>query len=111
MFNRNLFRSWHANYTDWDEVPKFLSLKEYHNPYLGMKRFFKCNSIDEWKVLLNHILHYAFSKSSILVEISDSDSLTVQRRLAGLIEAVHLIDVRENTHVGGCLKNFANRTS
>jgi len=105
LFNRNLFRSWQANYTDWDEVPKFLSIKEYHNPYLCIKKFFKYHNIHKWKGLLNKILQYAFSSDSIYEEIIDFDTLMVLNKLTGLIEAVHLIDVRENIHIGGLLKN------
>ena len=109
LFNRNLFRGWHANYTDWDEMPKFLSIKEYHDPYLGVRRFFKYKNVHEWKELLNKILHYAFSSSSILEEVANFDTLTVLDKLTRLIEATHLIDVRENTHIGGLLKNTRNR--
>jgi len=104
LFNRNLFRSWQANYTDWDEMPKFLLLKEYHNPYSCIKRFFKYNNIHEWKGLLSKLIQYAFSNSSIYEELTDFDTLTVVNKLSGLIEAIHLIDVRENIHIGGLLK-------
>ncbi|MBA4167525.1 MAG: hypothetical protein H0X41_08300, partial [Chitinophagaceae bacterium] len=91
LFNRNLFRSWHANYTDWDEVPKFLSIREYHDPYLGITRFFRYKNIHEWKELLNKILRYAFSSGSIRAEVADFDTLAVLGKLTKLIEATHLI--------------------
>ena len=105
IFNPNLYYGWHANYTAWDYFPKMLSFEEYANPYLTIKRFFNYKNLLDWKKLLKSLSEYAFSSKSITEDIDDFDCISIYHYLVKLVEALHLIDVREVNHVGGIIKN------
>jgi hypothetical protein len=106
VFDPNLFRGWlGGDLTDWDYFPRMLSLKEYKNPYVVFKRFFKFQDLAAWKEDLRTISEYALVKTSLSEACIDMDTLSIYCYLTKLIEAAHLIDVREVTHVGGHIKN------
>ena len=104
VFNPNLFCSWHKNLTEWDFFPRELSLKEYVNPYLAFKRFFKYMKLPEWKEVLQEILDYALASDSICETVLKIDTLSIYFQLSKLIEAAHLIDVREINQTKGYIK-------
>lgn len=104
-FNPNLFCGWHVDSTQWDYFPRVLSFKEYVNPYLTFKRFFKYLSLPKWNQELQDLLEYALVETSLAEAGIEKDMLSLYLHLTKLIEATHLIDVRETTHVGGHLKN------
>lgn len=106
-FNPNLFCGWHVDSTQWDYFPRVLSFKEYVNPYLTFKRFFKYLSLAKWKQELQDLLEYALVETSLAEAGIEKDMLSIYFHLTKLIEAAHLIDVRETTHIGGHLKNRA----
>ena len=106
MFDPNLFRGWlGGDLTDWDYFPRMLSWKEFKNPYVVLKKFFKFRSLMDWKTDLRTIAEYALVKTSLSEAGIDMDILSIYFFLNKLIEAVHLIDVREITHIGGTIKN------
>jgi len=105
LFDPNLFCSWHAGFNEWDYFPRVLSLKEYINPYLAFKRFFKFLTLAEWKRELQDLVDYALARTSLWEAGIDFDSLPIYLHLTKLVEAAHLIDVREITHIGGSIKN------
>lgn len=105
IFNPNLYYGWHANYSEWDYFPRMLSFNEYVNPYLAIRMFFKRKKIKEWKKIMQDLLQYALSKESIFDSGESIDSLCLYRYFVTLIEAVHLIDVREINHIDGRIKN------
>lgn len=106
VFDPNLFRGWlGGDLADWDYFPRMLSLKEYKNPYIVFKRFFKFQNLADWKTDLRTIAEYALVKTSLSEACIDMDSLSIYLFLTKLIEAAHLIDVREITHIGGTIKN------
>lgn len=102
LFNKNLYCGWRSNSNGWADFPRSLSMQEYINPYLVFKKFFKYQKLDKWKEDLQEMLDYGLSKNSDCVEL---DLLQLYLHLTKLIEAAHLIDVREITHVGGHIKN------
>jgi hypothetical protein len=106
-FNPNLFCGWHVDSTQWDYFPRVLSFKEYANPYLTFKRFFKYLTLPKWKQELQDLLEYALVETSLAEAGMEKDMLSLYLHLTKLIEAAHLIDVRETTHIGGHLKNRA----
>jgi len=85
-----------------------LSLKEYSDPYVVFKRFFKFLSLAEWKRELNDILEYALVTTSFWDAGIEANSLSIFIHLTKLVEAVQLIDVREINHIGGNIKNKQN---
>ena len=106
-FNPSLFCGWHVDSTQWDYFPRVLSFKEYVNPYLTFKRFFKYLSLPQWKQELQDLLEYALVETSLSEAGIEKDMLSFYLHLTKLVEAAHLIDVREITHIGGHLKNRA----
>jgi len=104
-FNPNLFCGWHAGMTEWDYFPRMLSFKEYNDPYVVFKRFFKFLSLAEWKREFNDKLEYVLVTTSFWDAGIVANSLSIFIHLTKLIEAVHLIDVREINHIGGNIKN------
>jgi hypothetical protein len=105
LLNPNLYRGWHRDTTDWDYLPRTLSMKEYRNPYLAFKRFFKFKNLLTWKSELQEILDYALVTDSLFEAGVNIDCLSIYLYLTKLVEAAHLIDVREIYHKGGMIKN------
>jgi hypothetical protein len=106
VFDPNLFRGWlGGNLTDWDYFPRMLSLKEFKNPYIVFKRFFRFQDLSAWKTDLRTIAEYALVKTCLSEACIDLDTLSIYCYLTKLIEAAHLIDVRETNHIGGIVKN------
>jgi hypothetical protein len=104
-FDPNLFCGWHTKFTQWDYFPRVLSFKEYVNPYLTFKRFFKFLSLQAWKLELQDLLEYSLVTTSLTQAGIEKDMLPLYFHLSKLVEAAHLIDVREINHIGGIVKN------
>jgi hypothetical protein len=104
VFNPNLFMGWHGKLTKWDFLPRSLSYKEFANPYRVFKRFFRFQDITNWKEQLQLLMDYSL-RSMNLLELEDIRPLSLYFQLTKLVEAAHLIDVREVNHVGGHVKN------
>lgn len=102
--NKNLYCGRHSDISEWEDFPRSLSLKEYINPYLVFRQFFKYRKLKEWKKDMEEILEFALAESSYIEGGLTFDVLSIYVHLTKLIEAAHLIDVREITHVGGHLK-------
>ncbi|MGN6437600.1 MAG: hypothetical protein ACTHMM_13755 [Agriterribacter sp.] len=98
-FNKRYFSN--GNGTDWDCFPRSLSMKEYIDPYLVFKRFFKYLELSGWKEELKYLLDYALLNMSLSEAGVDIDILAVYIHLTKLTEAAHLISVREITNLGG----------
>jgi hypothetical protein len=109
LFDPNLYCGWHGGMTEWDFFPRMLSLKEYIDPYLVFKRFFKFLKLAEWKRELSDVAEYALGTTSLWEAGIDFNTLPIYFHLTKLVEAAHLIDVREITHVGGYIKNRYKR--
>jgi hypothetical protein len=103
LLNKNLYFGWEVDLTEWDFLPRVLSLKEYKDPYLAFKRFFKFKELADWKSDLHDIVDYALIRDSLIS--SDVDGFSIYFYLVKLVEAAHLIDVREINHIGGIIKN------
>lgn len=99
--NKNLYCGRQQFLTEWDYFPRSLSMKEYINPYRAFERFFNYLSLEKWKLILQQILEYAISNTSFLENGETLDILSIYFHLTKLVEAAHLIDVREITHIGG----------
>lgn len=88
---------WHTGKTAWDFFPRHLSKKEFLNPYLALEKFTKQHSLSEWKYLLNDILNHALSIESISQFYDGQSILNTWLYLHKLLEATHLIEVRQST--------------
>ena len=101
-FNKKYFKSHYVSSNDWEEFPHFLSVKEFCNPYKAFRRFSKYQECDKWVHDLEEITDCALSKNQGQLGL---EMIAIYSHLAKLVEAAHLINVREVTHIGGILKN------
>jgi hypothetical protein len=86
---------------EWEYLPKTLTDSEYQNPYKVFRKFFRHEGIEDWLQTTNLVLDYALASYK---EGCDLNLLQLYFQLTSLLEAAHLIDVREVTHIGGRLK-------
>lgn len=101
-FNKKYYRSHYVSSNEWEDFPRFLSVKEFCNPYKVFRKFFKYQPCDEWVHELEETVDCALSKNSGELGL---EMIAIYSHLVKLIEAAHLINVREVTHIGGILKN------
>ena len=104
LLNNKYFFSNRMLDDDWTDFPRFLSRKEYCNPYAVFRKFFKYQSLDGWLTIWRDIIDGALCPEEARFSINE---LTVYTYLVKLVEAAHLIDVRETVHIRGRLKNRA----
>ena len=91
----------HSEADVWSSFPRFLSFKEYSDPYLMFQKFFKLECSKDWTKVLKEVMEFALSIDSVMPVIN---TIKIYTYLSGLLEAAHLIDLREVVHIGGNLK-------
>ena len=101
-FNKKYYCIHNLSSGQWADFPRFLSVKEFCNPYKVFKKFFKYQPCDEWIHDLEETVDCALSKNSGELGL---EMIAIYSHLAKLVEAAHLINVREVIHIGGILKN------
>ena len=105
-FNKKYYRSHYVSSNEWEEFPRFLSVKEFCNPYKEFRKFFKYQDLHAWVHDLEEIADCALSKYSGELGL---EMIAIYSHLVKLTEAAHLINVREVTHIGGMPKSrFVN---
>jgi hypothetical protein len=78
-------------------TPRFLTGKEYGNPYRVFKRFFRYRSIAVWKQELQGLLDHCIRSTSIMEEEDkEVDIIGLYVYLTKLVEAAYLIELRDN---------------
>jgi hypothetical protein len=93
-----LYFGWQPYCSIWDFFPRAINLEEYINPYLVFSRFFKFKSLEKWQEELRSLLvDGLWGKESSEDFQNGMDLLPDKKYLDKLIEAAHLIDVRENS--------------
>jgi hypothetical protein len=102
-----LYFGWGRNETMWDHFPRYLTMEEYIDPYLVFPQFFSFYSLKEWHKELSELLSDGLSNCNP-DEFSgqDRDMLLIEKNLLKLVEAVHLIDVREVGYIGDFKKKY-----
>ncbi|SKA06699.1 hypothetical protein SAMN04488128_102571 [Chitinophaga eiseniae] len=103
LMNPRLFCAWIrqskgepvAHREVWDAFPRSLTYKEFLNPYLVLGKFFSFLTLGEWRELLRELFSMGLSRRTFFDETLDFDMLGIRKYLEKLIEAGHLIDVRE----------------
>lgn len=78
----------------WDNFPRSLTARQYHNPYKAIKKFCTYMAEPVWKKTLNELTEYALSDDTIDEIYPVYNILTVRLRLLQLMEACYLIGVR-----------------
>jgi hypothetical protein len=101
LFHKKYYCSHYVSADVWKELPRCLSEKEYSDPYRVFQQFFSYQSLNSWLQCWEQVVENAFCSDSTSI----TDPLTVCTHLIKLVEAAHLVDVREVTHVGECVKN------
>src|SRR5665213_3297845 len=99
--DKRLYARPHATCPEWEYLPKMLTTKEYRNPYRVFKKFFKYQPVEQWREDIALVLDYALAGYN---ESCALNLLQLYFHLTRLMEAAHIIDVREVTHLGGHLK-------
>ena len=61
--------------------------------------------ITQWKQELSYLLDYALAKTTLFDAGLEMDTFSIYLHLTKLIEAAHLIDVREINHIGRRVKS------
>jgi hypothetical protein len=100
LFHKKYYCSHYTSADVWKELPRCLSEKEYSDPYRAFQQFFSYQSLNSWLQCWEQVVENAFCSDSTSI----AAPLTVCTHLIKLVEAAHLVDVREVTHVGECLK-------
>ncbi len=85
----------------WMDFPRYLSKKEFCNPYPVFRRFFAFVPLEIWLDYWTGAIDRALCPERSTYPLSE---LKICTQLLKLIEAAHLIDVREVAHVSGSLK-------
>ncbi len=92
LFNKKYYCSHYVSADVWKEFPRHLSEKEYGNPYLVFQKFFRYQSLTNWLHCWEQVVDGAFCGDGSFAPVAP---FKVHSHLAKLVEAAHLIDVRE----------------
>jgi|GEM_PF-797371 len=79
----------------WHHFPRHLSLKEYRNPYRALQKLGRYQQLPAWNGMLHTLLMGALGRGSLYEIGGIADVLRVSSLLYKLLDAAHLIDVRE----------------
>ena len=88
----------HQGNAMWAFFPRYLSRKEFINPYLAVEKFFDFRSLDRWLTEFKELINYALSPYGNESAL-EFDYLKINNLLQKLNEASHLIHVRVNKPV------------
>lgn len=83
----------------WNNFPRSLTSRQYHDPYRAIKKFCRYMPAHEWKKILKEITEYGLSRDTITESLPPYNILTIRLRLVQLIEACHLLDLRINPKI------------
>ena len=81
--------------TVWNCFPRHLKLEEFCNPFLVLKKFMVHGSKEEWQKTIRELTFFALSRDSSDDEYTASEILKNQKILLELLEACHLLHVRD----------------
>jgi len=95
VVNPELYCGWSEMFFPWDYFPRHLTREEYINPYKALRKFFKYKSLPEWKGLIKELMDCALSPHSVYDLGSYFNVLKISSMLQKIVEAAHLIEVRE----------------
>jgi hypothetical protein len=95
MIDPVLYMDKYQGHTQWETFPRYLTKKEFLDPYLVFRRFFRYKSRKGWHNALKEIIFYALSPHSCSDDLIDLDLLKISRHLLKLVEAAHLVLLRD----------------
>ena len=85
----------HKHYTAWDYFPRYLSRKEFADPYRVFYKVARYKKLPEWRDLVQHLFSSVVSGKRIYTCCEDENFYITGRLLLKLVEAAHLVCVRE----------------
>ena len=97
--------SGHVRYTPWHFFPRYLSKKEFLDPYKALEKFTQYQTLAKWKHTFKELLHHALSPTGINEFNGSTGIIHTYIHLHKLIESTHLIAIRSdaeqptNTHL------------
>jgi hypothetical protein len=100
LFHKKYYCSHYVSADVWKDFPRCLSEKDYSDPYRAFQQFFSYQSLNSWLQCWEQVVENALNSDTTAI----TAPLPVCTWLIKLVEAAHLVDVREVTHVGECLK-------
>jgi hypothetical protein len=86
----------HKEYTAWDYFPRHLTRKEFTDPYRVFEKLCRYKHLPEWRDTLQNFFSAAVSGARIYECCQDSNVYLTGKYLLKLVEAVHLVNVRES---------------
>ena len=92
-----LYNGWDQDSSVWDFFPRYLSRKEFQNPYKVFKTFFKQETLGDWRDYLTDIKDHGLRKETCYAEDKPINLLYLHQHLQKLIEACHLIYTRRKS--------------
>jgi hypothetical protein len=85
----------------WLYIPRYLSVKEYFNPYKALKKAVPYIQRSEHGAVFDEIIQYALSHDSIIEAALEWNALQLNIMLQKLAEAAYLLHVRTKTKSAG----------
>jgi len=82
-------------YTGWDYFPRYLNRKEFADPYRVFHKLLRYKRLPEWRDMIQHLFSALVSGKRIYVCCEDKNFHLTGRHLLKLVEAAHLVWVRE----------------
>jgi len=99
---KNFMDTWYFS-SEWNNFPRHLTGRQYHNPYRAIKKFCSYMAQQEWYKFLKEITAFALSKDQVDETKPFYNILKIRLCMLQLIEACHLLDVRSNRRNPGLL--------
>lgn len=93
MLNSNFYSIRETTTDIWSEFPRSLTQEEFLNPYKALKQVFKSRNPEVWSSLIKDVTDYACGNYG--GDFPEINSFEVYQHLCKLLEAAHLINVRE----------------
>jgi hypothetical protein len=94
MMKESLYYDTSKSKSAWDCFPRYLSRKEFLDPYKVFNKVFECKAIAEWRTALEDLYSSAMFNESIYECYEENDPWTLCELLLKLVEAAHLLFVR-----------------
>ncbi len=101
LFENKYFVSGQLFHDEWTDFPRNLTKEEYCNPYSVLRSFFKYQTLPQWLNIWQDRVDAALCPEDSGTFVND---FRVLKYLSKLVEALHLINVREVHHLNGRLK-------
>jgi hypothetical protein len=83
-----------VRHSPWHFFPRYLSKKEFLDPYNALEKFTHYQTFSKWKYTLKELLHHALSRTGITELNGSTGILHTYILLHKLIEGSHLLAIR-----------------